>query len=90
MHITSNTNISDALAKLRELEGRIFHASFMPQEELFGMLVAGTLVIDAITSTDQIMFTQEEIDFVVNLNNTIGDELVELQGAEEDYDQYDE
>ena len=83
MHITSSTNLSDSLNTLRDLDQKIGHASFIPQEELFGMLVAGTLVIDAIIkTTDKTMFTQDEIDFIVNLNDKIGEELVELHGGE--------
>jgi len=89
MHRTSTTSVSDFMIKLFEFGEKLKESSWMATEELLGTLIAGTLIIDQLTSTtDKDLFTQEEIDFVVDLHDTIGDGLVSLQeeGESNDHD----
>ena len=87
MHTTTTTNISDAMSNLRELYQRLDHASFIPQEELFGLLVAGSILLESlVNSTESSQFTDDEISFVVNLSNQINVELAEMQTNNEEFD----
>ncbi len=90
MHITTTTNISDTITQLQKLEDKLRHASFIPSDELVGLLVAGSLVIQTISETDKKMFTEEEIEFVISLSYMIGDELRHIEtGDTFEGDEYD-
>jgi len=87
MHTTTTTNISDAMSNLHELYQRLDHASFIPQEELFGLLVAGSILLESlVNSTESSQFTDDEISFVVNLSNQINVELASMQTNNEEFD----
>ncbi len=75
MHITTTTNISDTIAQLQHLEDKLRHASFIPNDELMGLLLAGSLVIESISGTDKNLFTEDEVQFIVNLSCMIEDEM---------------
>ena len=75
MHITTTTNISDTISQLHKLEEKLHHASFIPNDELMGLLLAGSLVIQTISGTDKNMFTEDEVEFIVNLSCIIEDEM---------------
>ena len=91
MHPTTTTNLSDAVERLVELNGRLMHASFMPQEQLLGLLVSGSLIIQALaTETTTTEFTDEEVDFIAALSNQIEDEQSELYGLEDYLDDNDQ
>ena len=75
MHITTTTNISDTIIQLQHLEEKLHHASFIPSDELLGLLIAGSLVIQTISGTDKNMFTEDEVEFIVNLSHSIEDEM---------------
>ena len=75
MHITSTTNISDTLSQLQKLEKKLHHASFIPSDELLGLLIAGSMVIQSISGTEKDMFTEDEVEFIVNLSYMIEDEM---------------
>ena len=82
MHSTSTTEISEAINKLQTLSERIHHASFIPQEELVAMLIAGSVVLDTLTRTyDTAMFTNDEVQFITNLCEQISDEFIHIQGS---------
>ena len=79
MHPTSSTDLSGCIRKLRELDSRLDQSSFMPQEQLLGMCVAGSVVIAALAkNTNKTQFTDEEVDLVENLVVRIEQELSEL------------
>ena len=89
MHITSTTNISDIISKLRELEGNIEQSSWIPVEDMLGLLVAGTLVCHTIfEKTDKSMMTEEEVDFILNIHSLIEDELGHIETELEADDEY--
>tara|TARA_R100000008_G_C3528121_1_gene137719 strand:- start:433 stop:714 length:282 start_codon:yes stop_codon:yes gene_type:complete len=75
MHTTTTTKISDTITQLRKLEDKLRHASFIPSDELLGLLIAGSLVIETISGTDKNMFTEDEVELVVNLSYMIEDEM---------------
>ena len=75
MHTTTTTKISDTITQLQILEDKLHHASFIPSDELLGLLIAGSLVIQTISGTDKNMFTEDEVEFIVNLSHTIEDEM---------------
>ena len=81
-HPTSKFDISEAIDKLEILAEKIHHASFIPQEELVAMLIAGSLVLDTLTRTyDTSMFTDDEIQFITNICEQISDEFIHIQGS---------
>ena len=81
-HSTTTFDISEAIDKLQTLSERIHHASFIPQEELVAMLIAGSLVLDTLTRTyDTSMFTDDEIQFITNICEQISDEFIHIQGS---------
>ena len=75
MHITTTTKISDTLSQLQILEEKLHHASFIPSDELLGLLIAGSLVIQSISGTEKDMYTDDEVEFIVNLSYMIEDEM---------------
>ena len=75
MHTTTTTKISDTITQLQILEDKLHHASFIPSDELLGLLIAGSLVIQTISGTDKNMFTEDEVELVVNLSYMIEDEM---------------
>ena len=84
-HPTSKFDISEAIDKLEILAEKIHHSSFIPQEELVAMLIAGSLVLDTLTRTyDTAMFTDDEIQFITNLCEQISDEFIHIQGSTEE------
>ena len=84
MHPSTTTTLSEAVERLVELNGRLMHASFMPQEQLLGLLVSGSLIINALaTETTTTQFTDEEVDFVAAISNQIEEELAILYGLED-------
>ncbi len=83
-HPTTTFEISEALEKLQKLSENIRHASYIPQEELLAMLIAGSLVVDTlIRSFAQDMFLEQEIDFLTSICEQINEEFVEIQGSAE-------
>ena len=81
-HPTTTLEISEAIDKLQILAEKIHHASFIPQEELVAMLIAGSMVLDTLTRTyDPSMFTNDEIQFITNLCEQISDEFIYIQGS---------
>ena len=84
-HPTSKFDISEAIDKLQILAEKIHHSSFIPQEELIAMLIAGSMVLDTLTRTyDTAMFTDDEIEFITNLCVQISDEFIHIQGSTEE------
>ena len=80
-HPTSTFEITEAMEKLQKLSGNIRHSSFIPQEELLAMLIAGSLVVDTLVrSFAQDMFLEQEIDFLTSICEQINEEFVEIQG----------
>ena len=78
MHLTTTTKISDTLSQLQKLEEKLHHASFIPSDELLGLLIAGSLVIQSISGTEKNMYTDNEVEFIVNLSHSIDNELNQL------------
>lgn len=91
-HSTTTFELSEAIQKLLLLSEKIEHASFVPQEELLALLIAGSMVIDTIVrSTDTTMFTEEEVTFITILDEQISDEFVAITGnAQEGWQNDDE
>lgn len=79
MHPTSSTTLSDTIARLLKLEKKLQHASFIPQQELVGLLIAGSLVISELAeNTTTLQFSAQEVDLVSSLTEVIERELDEL------------
>ena len=79
MHLTSTTQISNLLDSLQDLDNKLDQASFTPVEELLGILVAGSIVLNSMaekTTKDQ--FTDEEVRFVESLVDRIEENLQEI------------
>lgn len=86
MHPTSSTLLSDAISRMIVLREKLHHASFIPQEELLGLLVAGSLVIQRLAEeTETTQFTEEEVALVEEVSIGITRELETIYGIEEDY-----
>ena len=86
MHPTSSTLLSDAISRMIVLREKLHHASFIPQEELLGLLVAGSLVIQRLAEeTQTTQFTEEEVALVEEVSIGITRELETIYGIEEDY-----
>ena len=84
-HPTTTTDISDSLERLNSLDERIEQASWIPQEELLAMLLAGTMVIDAIiNNTEMSQFTEQEVEFIQNLHDRIGETMNDLLSNDKD------
>ena len=85
MHRTSSTDISDAMDKLQQLLERLQDSTWMPEEERFATVCAGTVVVQ--TNQDNFyigMFTDDEIE-LVNQTVTLCDDIArELTGPEND------
>ena len=76
MHQTSNTHISDTLTKLRKLDSKLDQSSFTPIEELLGLLVAGSIVLNELSETTvKAQFTEDEVAFIELLVTRINTEL---------------
>ena len=76
MHQTTNTHISDTLTKLRKLDSKLDQASFTPIEELLGLLVAGSIVLNDLSETTvKAQFTEDEVAFIELLITRINTEL---------------
>ena len=76
MHQTSNTHISDTINKLRKLDSKLDQASFTPIEELLGLLVAGSIVLNELSETTvKAQFTEDEVAFIELLVTRINTEL---------------
>jgi hypothetical protein len=76
MHQTSNTHISDTINKLRKLDSKLDQASFTPIEELLGLLVAGSIVLNDLSeTTTKAQFTEDEVAFIELLITRINTEL---------------
>ena len=76
MHPTSSTLLSDAISRMIVLREKLHHASFIPQEELLGLLVAGSLVIQRLAEeTETTQFTEEEVALVEEVSIGITREL---------------
>ena len=76
MHQTSNTYISDTINKLRRLDSKLDQASFMPLQEMLGLLVAGSIVLNDLSdSTVKSQFTEFEVAFIDLLVTRINTEL---------------
>ena len=92
MHLTTTTKISDTISQLHRLEEKLHHASFIPSDELLGLLLAGSLVIQSISGTDKCMYTEEEVEYIVHLSEMIEDELnhldIETGGAFDGDEEY--
>ena len=76
MHQTTNTHISDTLTKLRRLDSKLDQSSFTPIEELLGLLVAGSIVLNELSETTvKAQFTEDEVAFIELLVTRINTEL---------------
>ena len=76
MHPTSNTHISDTITKLRKLDSKLDQASFMPMQEMLGLLVAGSIVLNDLSDiTTKSQFTEDEVAFIELLVTRINTEL---------------
>jgi len=76
MHPTTNTYISDTITKLRKLDSKLDQASFMPLQEMLGLLVAGSIVLNDLSdSTVKSQFTEDEVAFIDLLVTRINTEL---------------
>lgn len=83
MHPSTTTSLSDAVTRLANLDSKLDNASFMPQEQLLGLLISGSMVISAISKeTTTTQFTDDEIDFITTLTFRIEDELAFLYGVD--------
>tara|TARA_R100000995_G_C3478102_1_gene122151 strand:- start:84 stop:377 length:294 start_codon:yes stop_codon:yes gene_type:complete len=83
MHPSTTTTLSEAVSRLANLDSKLDNASFMPQEELLGLLVSGSMVISAISKeTTTTQFTDDEVDFISNLTFRIEEELAILYGID--------
>ena len=84
MHRTSTTKLSDLLDSLQELDNKLDQASFTPMEELLGILVAGSIVLNTLADkTVKAQFTEDEIRFVESLVNRIEENLQEIYADNE-------
>jgi len=76
MHLTSTTQISNLLDSLQDLDNKLDQASFTPVEELLGILVAGSIVLNSMAEkTTKAQFTDEEVSFIESLVDRIEEEL---------------
>ena len=64
MHSTSNTNISNAIQSLTIIDERLVDASFIPEEQLLAMCVAGTMLIGELMMCPPCMYTDDEVSYV--------------------------
>jgi hypothetical protein len=75
MHRTSSTDISDTLDKVQQLNERLQDSEWMPEEERFGTVCAGVIVVQTIQDGFDIgMFTEDEIE-LINEVATLCDEI---------------
>ena len=76
MHQTTTTKLSDLIITLKQLDTKLNQASFTPVEELLGILVAGSIVLNSMAEkTTKAQFTDEEVSFIESLVDRIEEEL---------------
>ena len=93
MHSTSNTYISDTINKLRRLDSKLDQSSFMPMQEMLGLLVAGSIVLNELSETTTTgHFTEDEVAFIELLITRINTELegIYADNEAENWDSYDD
>ena len=93
MHQTSNTHISDTINKLRKLDSKLDQSSFTPVQELLGLLVAGSIVLNELSETTvRSQFTDDEVAFIELLITRINTELEGIYADNEadGWDSYDD
>mgnify|MGYP005829092061 FL=1 len=79
MHRTSSTQLSNLIDSLRELDDKLDQASFTPMEELLGILVAGSIVLNSLADkTTKAQFTDDEVSFIESLVDRIEENLQEI------------
>jgi len=79
MHQTSTTQLSDLIITLKQLDTKLNQASFTPVEELLGILVAGSIVLNSMAEkTTKAQFTDEEVSFIESLVDRIEENLEEI------------
>ena len=84
MHRTSTTKLSDLLDSLQELDNKLDQASFTPMEELLGILVGGSIVLNTLADkTVKSQFTDAEVHFVESLVDRIEENLQEIYADNE-------
>ena len=84
MHLTSTTNLSDILDSLHDLNDKLDQASFTPMEELLGILVGGSIVLNTLADkTVKSQFTDAEVRFVESLVDRIEENLQEIYADNE-------
>ena len=84
MHRTSSTKLSNLLDSLRELDDKLNQASFTPMEELLGILVAGSIVLNTLAEkTTKAQFTDDEVHFIESLVDRIEENLQEIYADNE-------
>ena len=84
MHQTTTTNISDMITTLNELDDKLNQASFTPTEELLGILVAGSLVLNSVAEkTLKTQFTDDEVTFIESLATRIEENLQDIYADNE-------
>jgi hypothetical protein len=72
------------LDSLQELDNKLNQASFTPLEELLGILVAGSIVLNTLAEkTVKSQFTDDEVHFIESLVNRIEDNLEEIYADNE-------
>ena len=98
MHPSTTTTLSTTISQMFILREKLNHASFIPQEELLGLLVAGSLVIQRLAEeTETTQFTEEEVALVEEVSSAITSELENMYGLDfgdtlenEEGDSYDD
>ena len=93
MHQTSNTHISDTITKLRRLDSKLDQSSFTPMQEMLGLLVAGSIVLNDLSeTTTKSQFTEDEVAFINQLITRINTELDGIYADNEatEWDSYDD
>ena len=93
MHQTSNTHISDTITKLRRLDSKLDQSSFTPMQEMLGLLVAGSIVLNELAeSTVKAQFTEDEVAFINQLITRINTELdgIYADNEADGWDSYDD
>jgi len=84
MHRTSSTQLSNLIDSLRELDDKLDQASFTPMEELLGILVAGSIVLNSLADkTTKAQFTDDEVSFIESLVDRIEENLQEIYADNE-------
>ena len=84
MHPTTKTTLSDCISILTEIDEKLVHMTFMPEQELICVAITGIMMLNEIfANTDQLMFSEDEVEYLIGMRERLDEAHTVLQGYSE-------